>query len=91
MKINLKLFYLIGAVLMGLVVIFNFWNLIVNWEYFNLPNKLSFIFGSIFFQFLIGAIFLFMYKNTPQEFLNDTEIDKLIKEVQANEIIKKEV
>jgi hypothetical protein len=77
--IELKNFYFYGFILMGLATIFNVWNFINQFSFLSLPQKLAFVFGTIFLNMLFTSMFFMLWKTTPNFQIKDS--DKFEKEL----------
>jgi hypothetical protein len=87
MRLQIRTFYLVGAVLMIFSVIGVVWSNIISWENLNTGAKLSGV-TSILFQLLWLGLFAFLYKMTPEQptvksmkVVDVEEIDAMIKEL----------
>jgi len=63
------------------------WNLTAIWNYITIGAKVSSIAGS-FFQSLLCILFFSLYRSMPQQMVEDSGLDNLVKEIQDK--IKKE-
>jgi hypothetical protein len=83
-KIQIKDLYLISAILILVVVVANIWNLISNWTSMNLPAKISFIAGSIFFEVVLFTMFYLLWKVTPkfENIVDDKDLDNILKNIE---------
>ena len=80
MNLSMRKIYLMAIGLMIIVFCANTWNLIVSWGKMNLPGKISFIFGSCLFNLLFVAMFVFLYKVTPDMTVDNSKLDDVLKE-----------
>jgi hypothetical protein len=78
MIFNIKIFYLIGAILMIFGVLGSLVNLFIIWEVSNIGVKISVISTGVLFNFLLTAFFFYMYKQTPDMTINNNELDNLL-------------
>lgn len=85
-KLQIKTFYKVGAILMIFSVIGSIWSLKLSWSLLNIGAKLSGITG-VFFNGLWMALFIFLYKNTPdmpQKVIESPEMDELLTKLGRN-------
>lgn len=85
---NIKTFYLAGAILMIFSIIGTFWSACIVWNGLNIGGKISQVTG-ILFNFLWMGLFLFLYKMTPDmpnKVIESPEIDSLLKELGRKEV-----
>lgn len=78
--ISMRKFYKIASWLMVIVVVANTWNLLKTWDITNLPTKISLIAGSILFNVLLVALFIGLYRMTPDMEIQNKEIAGLLEQ-----------
>lgn len=89
-KLEIRTFYLTGAILMVFSIIGSIWALNVNWSYLVWGARISSIVG-VLFNFLWMGLFAFLYKMTPkgagipQKVVNSPEIEQMLKELSLND------
>jgi hypothetical protein len=74
----MKTFYGIGSILFSGVFVMNVWNFLITYQVMNLPNKISYLAGNIFFNLLLATLFIGLWKVTPQEIVNNKELDNML-------------
>jgi hypothetical protein len=87
LKIEIRTFYLVGAILMVFSMIGSIWALNTNWGILVTGAKMSAVVG-ILFNLLWCGLFTFLYKMTPKQpdkVVNDPEIDKLLQELRLED------
>lgn len=83
-KIDLRVFYLVGAILMFISFLANLYNLTILWGNLNVGGKISFIAGSLLFQLLLCSMFFWLWKVTPKSSMtiqDNPELDKFVEEL----------
>lgn len=78
--ISMRNFYLIAGVVMLIVLGANIWNLAISYSYWTLPAIIAFVFGSIIFNLLFVILFFGLWKVTPKQIVNNSELDDIIKQ-----------
>lgn len=85
MNFTIRTFYKIGAVLMCISTLGALMNLLIIWNISNIGVKISTLFGGVLFTFLLFLFFAYMYKQTPDAIIDDSDVDMLIKQIQGGE------
>lgn len=84
--IDMKKFYLIGAILMLVAVLGSVWNLFLIWNEITIGAKIAQIATGVLFQSLLVILFFGLYKmmspiGQTEQVLDTVDLNKLIKEV----------
>lgn len=87
--INMRKFYLIAGILMGISVLGQIWNLYLTWGLITTGAKVSGIAGGVLFNLLLTILFFGFYKLTPDMNLNSSEhFDKIIDNKDLDKLLK---
>jgi hypothetical protein len=90
-NIKLKTFYMMGGCLMSVSLLGNIIAQYIQWEAYNIGNKISGV-ASIFFTLMWMGFFIFLYKNAPEmpsKVVNSPEIDELLNNLKEEDNGKK--
>lgn len=83
MNFDMKKFYLIGGILMGIVVLASTFNVFQTWQNLNWAVRVATISSQILFNALLAGLFLYLWRITPKthlEALQSPEIENLLKQ-----------